>query len=100
VRISPTSGRIASDLGVHGEGANPAATARHAPIEAADRLAEMPRHHAELDVEIEIGMFGLDPRIGRAPIAALIEVASVIDVAAHHHPKRAIGAAVGPQPRL
>ena len=56
----------------------------------------MTRHHAELDVEIEIGMLRLDPRIGRAAHRRLDEVAPVINVAAHHHPERAVGAAVGP----
>ena len=58
--------RVAADLGVQREGADPAAAARHPHIEAADRLAVMAGHHAELDVEIEIGMARLDLRIGRA----------------------------------
>ncbi len=45
--------RVASDLGLHGEAADLAGAACQAQIEAAQRLAIMTDHHAELDVEIE-----------------------------------------------
>ena len=92
--------RIAADLGVEREGANASATTRHPQIEAADRLAVMTGHHAQLDVEIEIGMARLDLAIVRPGHRRFDEVAAVVNVAAHRHPQRAVGPTVDLHRRL
>ena len=53
-RRSPTSVRVAPDLGVEAEAADLAGAARHFQIEAAQRLAVEADHGAELHVEVDI----------------------------------------------
>ncbi len=72
------------------------AVAAHQPqLEPAQRLAIVAKDRAELDVEVEVGLFALGLcRLG-AGKRRLDEIGPVENVAAHRHPQHAVAGAVG-----
>src|SRR5262249_41477253 len=83
--------RIASELGVQREAGDDSAATRDPQIEAAQRLAVKAQDRAEFDVDIDILVLLLLVA-ARAGQRRFDEAASVINIAAHGHAQRAIGA--------
>ena len=83
----------APDLGHETETADLAIAPRHFQFEAAQRLAIMAEHRAELHVEVDIGRWSFRRRLdGRGQ--GLEQTATVISVAAHDRAQRAVRQAI------
>ena len=87
--------RVVPELGADRQALDGPAPPRQGEIEAAQGLAVETHDGADLDVEVDVPASCLPWVDGRTGHRRFDEISAIIDVAAHHHPQRAVGTALG-----